>query len=63
MKPDAPDDNATRVLEQSRRYIQDFDQAVAKASTPLDVIDAMLTAYPEFGSRYTLIAATSSQFT
>ena len=60
--PDAPDDDATRVLDQSRRYIQDFDQAVAKARTPLDVIDAMLTAYPEFGNRYTLVAAASSQF-
>ena len=27
--PDAPDDNATRVLDQSRRYIEDFDQMVA----------------------------------
>lgn len=60
--PDAPDDSATRVLEQSRRYIQDFDQAVAKASTPLGVIDAMLALYPDFGNRYTLVAAASSQF-
>ena len=27
--PDAPDDDAIRVLGQSRRYIEDFDQAVA----------------------------------
>ena len=32
--PDAPDDDATRVLDQSRRYIEDFDQAVAKSGTP-----------------------------
>ena len=32
--PDAPDDNAIRVLDQSRRYIEDFDQTVAKSSTP-----------------------------
>ena len=61
--PDAPDDNAARVLDQSRRYIQDFDQAVAQASTPDDVIDQMLTAYPGFGNRYTLALAASSQFT
>ena len=60
--PDAPDDNATRVLEQSRRYIQDFDHAVAEASTPLEVVDAMLATYPEFGNRYTLFAAAASQF-
>ena len=34
--PDAPDDDATRVLDQSRRYIQDFDQAVAKAQKRLE---------------------------
>jgi glyoxylase-like metal-dependent hydrolase (beta-lactamase superfamily II) len=61
--PDAPDDNATRVLDQSRRYLQDFDQAVAQASTPDDVIDHMLTTYPGFGNRYTLALAASSQFT
>lgn len=60
---DAPDDNATRVLDQSRRYIQDFDQAVAQARTPADVIDHMLTTYPRFGNRYTLALAASSQFT
>jgi hypothetical protein len=55
--PVAPDDNATRVLDQSRRYIEDFDQTVAKSSTPLEVIDAMLAKYPAYGNRYTLFAA------
>jgi glyoxylase-like metal-dependent hydrolase (beta-lactamase superfamily II) len=60
--PDAPDDNATRVLDQSRRYIEDFDQALAKSSTPREVIDAMLAKYPDYGNRYTLFAAAFSQF-
>ncbi len=60
--PDAPDDNATRVLDQSRRYIEDFDQAVAKSGAPREVIDAMLTKYPDYGNRYTLYAAAFSQF-
>jgi glyoxylase-like metal-dependent hydrolase (beta-lactamase superfamily II) len=60
--PDAPDDNATRVLDQSRRYIEDFEQAVGKSSTPLEVIEAMLAKYPAFGNRYTLFAAAFSQF-
>jgi hypothetical protein len=60
--PDAPDDNATRVLDQSRRYIEDFDQTVAKSSTPPEVIDAMLAKYPAYGNRYTLFAAAFSQF-
>jgi len=60
--PGAPDDNATRVLDQSRRYIEDFDQAVAKSSTPREVIDVMLAKYPAYGNRYTLFAAASTQF-
>ena len=60
--PDAHDDNASRVLDQSRRYIDDFDQTVAKSSTPLEVIDAMLAKYPAYGNRYTLFAAAFTQF-
>jgi predicted metal-binding protein len=60
--PDAPDDDATRVLDQSRRYIEDFDQTVAESSTPVQVIDAMLAKYPAYGNRYTLFAAAFTQF-
>jgi glyoxylase-like metal-dependent hydrolase (beta-lactamase superfamily II) len=60
--PGAPDDNATRVLDQSRRYIEDFGQTVAKSSTPREVIDVMLAKYPAYGNRYTLFAAASTQF-
>jgi glyoxylase-like metal-dependent hydrolase (beta-lactamase superfamily II) len=60
--PDAPDDNATRVLDQSRRYIEDFDHTVAQSSTPREVIEAMLAKYPDYGNRYTLFAAASTQF-
>jgi len=60
--PGAPDDNATRVLNQSRRYIEDFGHTVANSSTPAEVIDAMLAKYPAYGNRYTLFAAASTQF-
>ena len=60
--PGAPDDGATRVLDQSRRYIEDFGQTVAKSGTPLEVIEAMLATYPAYGNRYTLFAAAFSQF-
>jgi hypothetical protein len=60
--PDAPDDDATRVLDQSRRYIENFDQTVAKSSTPVEVIDAMLAKYPAYGNRYTLFATAFTQF-
>jgi hypothetical protein len=60
--PEAPDDNATRVLDQSRRYIEDFDQTVAKSSTPHEVIDVMLAKYPAYGNPYTLFVAAFNQF-
>jgi glyoxylase-like metal-dependent hydrolase (beta-lactamase superfamily II) len=60
--PDAPDDDAARVLDQSRRYVEDFDQVVAKSGTPREVIDDMLARYPGYGNRYTLFVAASSQF-
>jgi hypothetical protein len=50
------------VLDQSRRYIEDFDQTVAKSGTPPEVIDAMLAKYPAYGNRYTLFAAAFTQF-
>jgi glyoxylase-like metal-dependent hydrolase (beta-lactamase superfamily II) len=60
--PGAPDDDATRVLDQSRRYIEDFDRTVTKSSTPHEVIDAILAMYPAWGNRYTLFVAARSQF-
>ena len=59
--PGAPDDDAARVLDQSRRYIEDFGQAIATSSTPHAVIDVMLAKYPTYGNRYTLFAAASTQ--
>jgi len=60
--PDAPDDDAVRVLDQSRRYIEDFETAAAKSGSPQELMDAMLATYPDFGNRYTLFAAAHSQF-
>jgi hypothetical protein len=50
------------VLDQSRRYIEDFDEAVAKSGTPDEVIGVMLARYPGCGNRYTLFVAAVSQF-
>jgi glyoxylase-like metal-dependent hydrolase (beta-lactamase superfamily II) len=60
--PAAPDDNATRVLDQSRRYIEDFEQAVAESGTPPEVIKTMLAKYPGYGNPYTLFASAATQF-
>jgi hypothetical protein len=60
--PDAPDNDASRVLDQSRRYIEDFEQAVARYDTPRELVEAMLAKYPTYGNRYTLFLAASTQF-
>ena len=60
--PAAPDDDAHRLLAQSRRYVEDFDLAVTRASTAGDLIDAMLADYGNFGNPYTLFLAAHSQF-
>jgi glyoxylase-like metal-dependent hydrolase (beta-lactamase superfamily II) len=60
--PDAPDDDADRVLGQSRRYIEIFDQAVAENGTPDEVVDAMLVWYPDYGNLSTLLASAYSQY-
>jgi glyoxylase-like metal-dependent hydrolase (beta-lactamase superfamily II) len=60
--PDAPDSDAARVLNQSRRYIEDFESALARSGSPQELMDAMLVKYPHFGNRYTLFAAAHSQF-
>jgi glyoxylase-like metal-dependent hydrolase (beta-lactamase superfamily II) len=60
--PDAPDDDAARVLDQSRRYLEDFDQVVAAAGSSAEVFDKMLAKYPAYGNRHTLFMAAGSQF-
>ena len=50
------------MLDQSRRHLEDFDQMVARSSTPLEVIEVMLAKYPGYGNRYTLFRAAFTQF-
>jgi glyoxylase-like metal-dependent hydrolase (beta-lactamase superfamily II) len=60
--PDARDDSAVRILDQSRHYLEDFDKAVAHAGSAAEVIDAMMEKYTTYGNPYTLFAAAASQF-
>jgi glyoxylase-like metal-dependent hydrolase (beta-lactamase superfamily II) len=60
--PGAPDDDAGRILDQSRRYLHDFDRAVVETGTPAGVVDAMLAGYADLGNPYTLYAAAMTQF-
>jgi glyoxylase-like metal-dependent hydrolase (beta-lactamase superfamily II) len=60
--PDAPDDDARRILDQSRNYLDDFDNAVASADTAPEVIETMMAKYSSYGNPFTLFAAAWSQF-
>ncbi|MGW6278616.1 MBL fold metallo-hydrolase [Kribbella sp. NPDC055071] len=59
--PDAPDDDAGRVLDASRQYIRDFDGIVANSETAKEIIAKMLAKYPDLGNRYTLTFAADTQ--
>ncbi|MGW6194555.1 MBL fold metallo-hydrolase [Kribbella sp. NPDC055110] len=59
--PDAPDDDASRVLDLSRQYIRDFDEIVAASDTAGEIIAKMLARYPDLGNPYTLTYAADTQ--
>ena len=39
-------DSSPRHIEETRRYLQDFNSAVASTSTPLELYEKMLTLHP-----------------
>ena len=55
--PLAADDDARRQVDECRRYIADFESALARSSAPAELIDRMTAAYPAFANPYTLWVA------
>jgi glyoxylase-like metal-dependent hydrolase (beta-lactamase superfamily II) len=55
--PHAPDDNAERQISDCRRYLADFEAALAASTTPAELIDRMMTAHPDLANPYTLWVA------
>ena len=60
--PAAPDDDALRILDQSRSYVEDFEKAVNSAGSAPELIESMMEKYSTYGNPYTLFAAAWSQF-
>jgi glyoxylase-like metal-dependent hydrolase (beta-lactamase superfamily II) len=60
--PQAPDDDSARILDESRRYVQDFGDAVGSSSGPEELIATMLARHGTLGNPYTLWVAAHSQF-
>lgn len=52
--PRAIDDDAQRQIEESRRYIADFETALARSSAPLELIDRMMAIHGDRANPYTL---------
>ena len=59
--PDAPDNDGSRVLNETRDYIHDFDAAVAECSSGREVVSKMTETYPQLGNPYTLWLAAYTQ--
>jgi glyoxylase-like metal-dependent hydrolase (beta-lactamase superfamily II) len=55
--PAAPDDDARRQIDDCRRYLADFEQALGSSSTAPELIDKMTTAHPDLANPYTLWVA------
>lgn len=60
--PRAPDDDARRILAQSRRYIEDFEVALRSATSAGELIEAMMARHGGYGNPYTLFLAAHSQY-
>jgi hypothetical protein len=59
--PAAPDNDAVRLIEATRPYIYDFDEAVASSSRCEEVVSKMTAKYPDLGNPYTLWLASTTQ--
>jgi len=60
--PGAPNDDAKRILDESRQYILDFDESVAASSSASELIRKMTRLYPDLGNLYTLWVAANDVF-
>jgi hypothetical protein len=59
--PAAPDNDAARLIEATRQYIYDFDEAFASSSGGEEVVSKMTAKYPDLGNPYTLWLAAYTQ--
>ncbi len=54
-KPEAPDDEAEKMLNGTRSYIQDFAKAARSFGTVEEIVGAMRSKYPNHGNLTTLL--------
>lgn len=59
--PGAPDNDGPRLIDQTRHYIRDFDEAVAACGSGQEVVSRITAKYPDLGNPYTLWLAAYTQ--
>jgi hypothetical protein len=52
--PNAPDNDAARMIDATRQYLLDFNEVVASSSAGDEVVSKMTAKYPQLGNPYTL---------
>ncbi|WP_106211791.1 MBL fold metallo-hydrolase [Kineococcus rhizosphaerae] len=60
--PGAPDEDAARVLDQTRRYLVDYDEAVAASDSAAELIARVTARYGHLGNPYTLHLSAAGAF-
>ena len=60
--PGVRDDDAHRVLDETRTYIHDFEAALASSTSPQELIDIMTSKHGHLANPYTLWLAAFGQF-
>ena len=59
-QPEAGDDDATRMLDETRQYIQDFAAAARTSGSAREIVATMLEKWPDHGNPTTLMASAAA---
>jgi glyoxylase-like metal-dependent hydrolase (beta-lactamase superfamily II) len=52
--PAAPDDDARRQISESQQYLAHFEESLARSATPTELIDRVMSTYPDWANPYTV---------
>jgi glyoxylase-like metal-dependent hydrolase (beta-lactamase superfamily II) len=61
-RPDARDDDPAAILNATKTYIRDFDQALAESPSAQELVDKMMILHGDLGNPYTLWTAAQATF-
>jgi glyoxylase-like metal-dependent hydrolase (beta-lactamase superfamily II) len=60
--PDAPHTEPARMIQETRQYIRDFEEAAAASASADELTNRMTERYPDFGNPWTLLFSAMSRF-